>query len=102
MSGHRGSSGCASYQLQRSQREVPVRDVLRWWETLDRPERIVALSIGLAAPVAIINSTVWAIAICYMTRQKAQVEIERLRARASEGATEARIAPAARPASHDH
>ena len=57
-----------------------MRYLLRWWETMDRPERIVALSVGFAAPVAIINSTVWAIAVCYMAREKACVEIERVRA----------------------
>jgi hypothetical protein len=60
-----------------------VRYLLRWWDTLGRPERIVALSIGLAAPVAIVNSTVWAIAVCYMAQQKAKVEIERLRMHAA-------------------
>jgi hypothetical protein len=59
-----------------------VRYLLRWWETLGRPERIVALSIGLAAPVAIVNSGVWAIAVCYMAHQKAKVEIERVRVHA--------------------
>jgi hypothetical protein len=46
---------------------------------LGRPERIVALSVGLAAPVAIINSTVWAIAVCYMAHTRATVALARLR-----------------------
>lgn len=66
------------------EREATVRNLTRWWETLGRPERIVALSIGLAAPIAIINSTVWAIAVCYMAHERARVEIERLRAHAAE------------------
>lgn len=60
-----------------------MRYFVRWWETLGRTERIVALSIGLSAPVAIINSTVWAIASAYMVHEKSRVEIERLRARAA-------------------
>lgn len=65
-----------------------MRHVMRWWETLGRSERIVALSIGLAAPVAIANSTVWAIAVCYMVRQKTLVEIERVRTHAVDAAAE--------------
>ena len=57
-----------------------MRNFVRWWETLGRPERIVALAVGCAAPVAIVNSAVWAIAVCYMAHEKARVEIERLRA----------------------
>jgi hypothetical protein len=57
-----------------------MRYFVRWWETLGRAERIVALSIGLSAPVAIINSTVWALAVAYMVHEKSRVEIERLHA----------------------
>lgn len=46
---------------------------VRRWETLGRTERIVALSIGLSAPVAIINFTVWAIASAYMVHEKSRV-----------------------------
>ncbi|HEV2237801.1 MAG TPA: hypothetical protein VGR57_14170 [Ktedonobacterales bacterium] len=54
----------------------------RWWDSLGKAERIVAISVGLSAPIAIINSTVWAIAVTVMhvTRQRARVEIERVRA----------------------
>ena len=52
---------------------------IRWWESLGKAERIVALAIGLSAPIAIINSTVWAITVAYMSHQKALVDIERLR-----------------------
>ncbi len=52
-----------------------MRYFVRWWETLGRAERIVALSIGLSAPVAIINSTVWAVAVAYMVHEKSRVEI---------------------------
>lgn len=50
-----------------------MRTFLRWWETLGRPERIVAMSLTAGGIVAIVNSTTWAVAVCYMTRQKAQV-----------------------------
>lgn len=52
-----------------------MRYMLRWWETLGRPERIVAMSLAVGGTVAITNSTVWAIAVCYMTRQKASVAL---------------------------
>lgn len=48
-----------------------TRTFLRWWETLSRPERIVAMSLAAGSVVAITNSTVWAVATCYMARQKA-------------------------------
>lgn len=59
-----------------------MRYLVHWWETLGRAERIVALSIGLSAPIAIINSTVWAVAVAYMVHEKSAVEIERIRAQA--------------------
>jgi hypothetical protein len=59
-----------------------MRHFVRWWETLGRAERIVALSIGLSAPIAIINSTVWAIAVAYMAHEKSVVEIEQIRMQA--------------------
>lgn len=61
-----------------------MRYFLRWWETLGRAERIVALSIGLSAPVAIINSTVWAVTVAYMTHERTRVALERLRLQAEQ------------------
>lgn len=52
-----------------------MRYLLRWWETLGRPERIVAMSLAAGGTVAITNSTVWAIAVCYMTRQKTKAAL---------------------------
>ena len=52
-----------------------MRYMLRWWETLGRPERIVAMSLAVGGAVAVTNSTVWAIAVCYMTRQKTKVAL---------------------------
>jgi hypothetical protein len=56
----------------------------RWWDSLGKAERIVAISLGLSAPIAIVNSTVWAIATTtmYIARQRARVEVERVRAAA--------------------
>lgn len=52
-----------------------MRTFLRWWETLGRPERIVAMSLVTGGVVAITNSTVWAVATCYMTHQKTLVTL---------------------------
>lgn len=52
-----------------------MRTFLRWWETLSRPERIVAMSLTAGGIVAVANSLTWAVAACYMTRQKAQVSM---------------------------
>lgn len=52
-----------------------MRYMLRWWETLGRSERIVAMSLAVGGTVAITNSTVWAIAACYMTHQKTRVAL---------------------------
>ena len=52
-----------------------MRTFLRWWETLSRPERIVAMSLTAGSIVAVANSLTWAVAACYMTRQKAQVSM---------------------------
>jgi hypothetical protein len=67
----------------------------RWWDSLGRAERIVAISLGLSAPIAIINSTVWAVAVTVMqvSRQRARVEIERVRAAAHEAALVERELP---------
>jgi hypothetical protein len=52
-----------------------MRYVLRWWETLGRPERIVAMSLAAGSVVAITNSTVWAVAVSYMAHQKTRVAL---------------------------
>lgn len=54
-----------------------MRQVVRWWETLGRPERIVAMSLAAGGTVAIVNSAVWAVAVSYMARQKALVALAR-------------------------
>jgi hypothetical protein len=52
-----------------------MRYFLRWWETLGKAERIVAMSLATGGVVAIVNSMAWAIAVSYMERQKALVAI---------------------------
>lgn len=56
-----------------------MRNVARWWDTLGRPERIVAMSLVAGGAVAIVNSAVWALAVSYMARQKALVALARER-----------------------
>ncbi|HKS71105.1 MAG TPA: hypothetical protein VJQ45_11825 [Ktedonobacterales bacterium] len=56
-----------------------MRHVVRWWETLDRPERIVAMSLATGGVVAIVNSAVWALAVSYMARQKTLMALSRER-----------------------
>ncbi len=59
-----------------------MRYFVRWWETLGRAERIVAMSLATGGLVAMVNSTGWAVAVAYMARQKALAAIEIERARA--------------------
>jgi hypothetical protein len=56
-----------------------MRHVTRWWEGMGKAERITAMSLATGALIAIVNSTVWAIASSYMVRQRALAEIERAR-----------------------
>jgi hypothetical protein len=46
---------------------------------MGRAERITAMSLATGALIAIVNSTVWAIASSYMVRQRTLAEIERAR-----------------------
>lgn len=68
-----------------------MRYMLRWWETLGRPERIVAMSLAVGGAVAVTNSTVWAIAVCYMTHQKTKATLAAAHSRAA-AATRAGVA----------
>lgn len=66
-----------------------ARVALRWWDTLRPAERIVAMSLVAGGVIAIANSTVWAVAVCYMSHQRARVGLareERLRLSAPESA----------------
>ena len=54
-----------------------LRLALRWWDTLRPPERIVAMSLAAGGVVAIVNSTVWAAAVCCMSYQRARAAIAR-------------------------
>jgi hypothetical protein len=57
----------------------PMRYLTRWWEGMGKAERITAMSLATGALIAIVNSTVWAIASTYMVRQRTLAEIERAR-----------------------
>jgi hypothetical protein len=46
---------------------------------MGKAERITAMSLATGALIAIVNSTVWAIASSYMVRQRTLAEIERAR-----------------------
>jgi hypothetical protein len=46
---------------------------------MGKAERITAMSLATGALIAIVNSTVWAIASSYMVRQRALAEIEQAR-----------------------
>jgi hypothetical protein len=56
-----------------------MRYLTRWWEGMGKAERITAMSLATGALIAIVNSTVWAIASSYMVRQRMRAEIERAR-----------------------
>jgi len=56
-----------------------MRYLTRWWEGMSKAERITAMSLATGALIAIVNSTVWAIASSYMVRQRMLAEIERAR-----------------------
>jgi hypothetical protein len=56
-----------------------MRYLTRWWEGIGKAERITAMSLATGALIAIVNSTVWAIASSYMVRQRMRAEIERAR-----------------------
>jgi hypothetical protein len=62
---------------------------------MGKAERITAMSLATGALVAIVNSTVWAIASSYMVRQRMLAEIERVRRYAiSDGQVSAHEEPA--------
>jgi hypothetical protein len=46
---------------------------------MGKAERITAMSLATGALIAIVNSTVWAIASSYMVRQRMLAEMERAR-----------------------
>lgn len=82
-----------------------MRYFVRWWETLGRAERIVAMSLATGGLVAMVNSTGWALAVAYMARQKALAAIEIERARAyrhfpPDGAEVSALDEADQPAMH--
>lgn len=69
-------------RTSRTKKTAPY--VLYWWGTLTRPERIVAMSLAAGGIISIVNSTAWAIASSYMTRQKTRVALAKLQLDAAE------------------
>jgi hypothetical protein len=65
--------------MNKSKGERRMRYLTRWWEGMGKAERITAMSLATGALIAIVNSTVWAIASSYMVRQRTLAEIERAR-----------------------
>jgi hypothetical protein len=71
-----------------------MRNLTRSWEDMTSRERIVAMSLATGGVIAIINSSVWAVAVCYIIRQRALVK----RAQAEAQARLAGSSPAQRAA----
>lgn len=59
-----------------------MRHLARGWEGMTPRERIVAMSLATGGVVAIVNSTVWAIATCYIVHQRALVRLAQAQAEA--------------------
>ena len=59
-----------------------MRYLLRSWEDMTSRERIVAMSLATGGVIAIINSSVWAVAVCYIIRQRALVKLAQAEAQA--------------------
>lgn len=60
-----------------------MRYLSRCWEGMTPRERIVAMSLATGGFVAIVNSSVWAVAVCYINRQRALVKLAQAEAQAS-------------------
>ncbi len=59
-----------------------MRYLSRSWEGMTSRERIVAMSLVTGGVIAIINSSVWAVAVCYITRQRSLVKLAQAEAHA--------------------
>lgn len=70
-----------------------MRFVARMWETTSRSERIVGMALVAGSTIAITNSTVWAIAVSYMTHQKTRVQLAQLEVERRRTATPGTEAP---------
>lgn len=65
----------------------------RGWDSMKQPERIVAMSLAAGSIVGIVNSTVWAVAVCFMSYQKTRVRLAEVEARTYERLAAAQDAP---------
>lgn len=69
---------------------------LRWWTTLGRAERIVAMALATGGAVTTACSAMWAGAACFMSYQHARASIareSRLRIEAAQGSEPTREIP---------
>ncbi len=56
----------------------------RGWKSMNQTEHIVAMSLVAGSALAIVNSTIWAIATCYITHQRARVRLAKIEAQTFE------------------
>ncbi len=56
-----------------------MRALSRSWDGMTPSERIVAMSLATGGVIAIVNSTVWAIAACFMSYQRSRVRLAQAR-----------------------
>lgn len=68
----------------RDDRNAPA--ALRWWTTLGRAERIVAMALATGGAVTTACSAMWACAACFMSYQHARASIARETSRRIEAA----------------
>jgi hypothetical protein len=78
-----------------------MRHVTRWWESMGKAERITAMSLATGALIAIVNSTVWAIATSYIVRRRTLAEIELARYGAAPAGQSEEAAARQQPATAD-
>lgn len=50
----------------------------RIWKSMTQSERIVAMSLAAGGIIAITNSTVWAVATCYITNQRTRARLAQI------------------------
>jgi hypothetical protein len=55
-----------------------MNGIERVWKGMTSSERIVAMSLVAGGVIAIVNSTVWAVATCFIAYQRARVRVAQL------------------------
>ena len=56
----------------------------RGWDSMNQTEHIVAMSLVAGTAIGIVNSSVWAAVVCYITYQRARVRLAKLDTQAYE------------------